>query len=187
MAWHSTSLKMLLEVSMLAAPIVDCRISRRWASRLLKKRAGFSATGRLQDTATNSDFDLMRVEFELPGRGIHRQLRRARVEMQARGALGVIETAVVEQHVGRSQQPARADAAARAPFAADLEQIGEIVVEQQRQREAGRAVAVVLHADALIGGAAPQEDRAHDVQQVLLQHEAALPVDVRIGEIDGQG
>ena len=45
------------EVSMLAAPTVDRRISRRWASRLLKKRAGFSAIGRLQDTATNRDFD----------------------------------------------------------------------------------------------------------------------------------
>ena len=46
---------------------------------------------------------------------------------------------------------------------------------------------MVLHADALIGRAAPEEDRAHDVQQVLLQHQAALAIDVGIGEIDGQG
>ncbi|MGY3647952.1 hypothetical protein ACVWW2_003243 [Bradyrhizobium sp. LM4.3] len=171
---------------MLAVPIVDCRISRRWASSPLKKRAGFSVIGRLQDTAHEQRFRLMRIKFELPGCGIHRQLRRARVEMQACGALGVIKTAVVEQHVGRAQQPARANAATRTPLAANLEQIGEIIVEQQGQPEIGRAVAVVLHADALIGGAAPQEDRAHDVEQVLLQHEAALPVDIRIGEIDRQ-
>src|SRR5207302_1217739 len=103
-----------------------------------------------------------------------------RVEMQAGAALDVVEAAIVEQDVGRSMQPARSETAARPPLAADLEQIGEVVVEQQCQREAGAPVAMVLHADALIGRAAPQEDRAHDMQQVLLQNEAALPVDVRI-------
>ncbi len=107
--------------------------------------------------------------------------------MQDGGPFGIIEAAIVEQHVGRPQQPACADAAAPAPFAADFKQIGEVVIEQQRQFKAGAAVAMVLHADALIGGTAPEEDRAHDVQQILLQHEAALAVDVRVGEIDRQG
>ena len=79
---------------------------------------------------------------------------------------------IFERDIGGAEQLAGADAAARALLAAHLEQIGEIVVEQERQIEAGRPVAMVLHADALIGGAAPQEDGAHDVQHVLLQDDA---------------
>jgi len=81
------------------------------------------------------------------------------------------------------EQSGGADAAARAPFAAHLEQIGEVVVEQQRQVEARRPVAMVLHADPLIGRSPPQEDRAHDVQHVLRQHDPAAAIDVGIGEI----
>ena len=54
-AWHSTSLKMLFEVSMLVAPAVNRRISRRCASRPRKNGAGFCMIGLLQDTATNSE------------------------------------------------------------------------------------------------------------------------------------
>ena len=53
-AWHNTSLKMLFDVSMLAAPDVERRISRRCASKPRKNGAGFCMTGLLQDTATNS-------------------------------------------------------------------------------------------------------------------------------------
>src|ERR1700716_1819294 len=53
--WHSTSLRILLEVSMLVAPAVDLRISRRCASSPGKNRAGFWVSGLLQDTATNSE------------------------------------------------------------------------------------------------------------------------------------
>ena len=101
-------------------------------------------------------------------------------------ACPAVEPAIFERNVGRPEQLAGADAAARALLAAHLEQIGEIIVEQQRQVEARGRLAVILQADALIGGAAPQEDRAHDVQHVLLQHDAAVAVDVGIGEIDGQ-
>ena len=130
---------------------------------------------------------LLRLELELPRRRVDRQPRRTRIEMQPRGARDVIEAAIVEQHVGRPEQPARADAAALAPLAANFKQIGEVIVEQQCQSEAGAAVAMILHADALIGGAAPQEDRAHDVQQILLQVEASVTVNVGVGEIDRQG
>jgi len=59
----------------------------------------------------------------------------------------VIEPPVFQQDVCRTQQFAGADAPARALFAAHLEQIGEVVVEQQRQLEARRPVAMVLHAE----------------------------------------
>ena len=50
-----------------------------------------------------------------------------------------------------------------------------------------RPLAVILQSYPLVGGAAPQKDRAHDVQRVLLQHQSTVAVHVGIGEIDGQG
>src|SRR6185312_2878683 len=52
---HSTSLKMLFDVSMLAQLAVKCRISRRCASSPGKKRFSLASAGLLQDTDTNSD------------------------------------------------------------------------------------------------------------------------------------
>ena len=130
--------------------------------------------------------DRLRRKFEMPGGGIHRQPRRPRIEMHRRIARLAIEPVIVERDIGRAQQLARTDAAARTLFAAHLEQIGKVVVEQQRQGEARGVLAVVLHADALIGRAAPQKDRAHDVQHVLLQHDPAIAVHIGVGEIDGQ-
>ena len=45
---------------------------------------------------------------------------------------------------------------------------------------------MVLQTDPLIGGAAPQEDGADDMQHVLLQYDPAVAIDVGIGEIDRQ-
>jgi hypothetical protein len=52
---HSTSLKMLFEVSMLVQLIVVRRISRRCASRPGKNFFSFGSTGVLQDTDTNTE------------------------------------------------------------------------------------------------------------------------------------
>ena len=106
--------------------------------------------------------------------------------MQRGRARLAVEALIFEHHVGRTEQLAGADAPARALFAAHLEQIGKIIVEQQRQIEARGPVAVVLQADPLIGRSAPEKDRAHDMQHVLLQHDPALAIDVGIGEIDRQ-
>ncbi len=106
--------------------------------------------------------------------------------MQRGTARFIVQSSVFEHDVGRAQQFARADAPARTLFAAHLEQIGEVIVEQQRQIETRRAVAMVLHADPLVRRSAPQEEGAHDVQHVLLQHDPAIAIDVRVGEIDRQ-
>ena len=159
---------------MLVAPAVDLRISRRCASSPRKNLAGLCVAGLLQDTATNSEviacgassrcqvavFTASRV-----GRGSKCSVRAARL---------AVEPVIVQRHIGRTEQFAGTDAAARTLFAAHLEQIGKVVIEQQRQGEARGVLAVVLHADALIGRSAPQEDRAHDVQHVLLQHDPAI-------------
>ena len=74
----------------------------------------------------------------------------------------------------------------RPALATYLEQVSKIIVEQQGDIENGGVLAVVLNADPLIGSSAPQEDGADDVQHILLQHDAAAPVDVGIGEVDRQ-
>ena len=114
------------------------------------------------------------------------QPRRPRLEMQGGNADLAVEPAIFQHDVGGAEQPAGANSPARPAFAAHLEQIGEIIVEQQCQVEARRQVAVILQGDALVGRTAPQENRAHDVQRVLLQHQPAVAVHVGIGEVDGQ-
>jgi len=120
------------------------------------------------------------------GGGIDRKPGRARIEMQRGDARLTVQPMIFEHDIRRPQQLARADATTRTALAADLEQIGKIIVEQQREIETCRPVAVVLQADALIGGAAPQKDRAHDVQGILLQNQPAAAIDVGIGEVDGE-
>ena len=119
-------------------------------------------------------------------RRIGRKPRRRRLEVQPGRPRGAVQPAIVQRHVRGAIHLARGDTPARAALAANLEQIGEIIVEQQRQIETRRPVAVVAHADPLIRGSAPQEDRAHDVQHVLLQHDPVAPIDVGIGEVDRQ-
>ena len=78
-------------------------------------------------------------------------------------------------------------AAALAPQAAHLEDVGEIVVEAAiGEAKIDRLIAVVAHREALVGGGAPDKDRAHDVDGVLLQHDAIVDVNVRIGLVDRQ-
>src|SRR5579872_3084265 len=52
---HSTSLKILFDVSMLTAPLVSRRISRRCASKPRRNGGGFDVSGLLQETTTNSE------------------------------------------------------------------------------------------------------------------------------------
>ena len=67
-----------------------------------------------------------------------------------------------------------------------LEQVGEVAGERERQPDLERTVAVVLNAQALIGGTAPEEQRAHDVQHVLGQHKLLIEIDVGVGQVDGE-
>ena len=49
-----------------------------------------------------------------------------------------------------------------------------------------RPVAVIAHAKPLIGGVAPHEDGAQQVQRVLLQDHALICEYVRVGQVDDQ-
>jgi hypothetical protein len=45
---------------------------------------------------------------------------------------------------------------------------------------------VVLDTQALVGGAAPEKKRAHDVQHILRLRELLIDIDVGIGQVDGE-
>ena len=119
-------------------------------------------------------------------RAIHREMRWSWVEMQCGVPNPFVEPHILEENIGGVEKAAGADPAPWALFAANLEQIRKIVVEKQAQVETGVALSVVLKADSLICSTAPQEDRAHDVQHVLSQHDFSVAEDIRIGEVDRQ-
>jgi hypothetical protein len=122
----------------------------------------------------------------MKGRRVGGEPGRSRVEMQGGNADLTVESVIFQHDVGRTEQPAGAYSPTRPALAAHLEQIGEVIVEQQRQVEARLPVAVILQSDALIGRTAPQENRPHDVQRILLQRQPAVAVHVGIGEVDSQ-
>jgi len=158
---------MLFEVSMLAAPFVDFRISRRCASSPRKNGAGFCMIGLLQDTAINSEVTSLGGQFEMIVRRVDRKPRRLWVEMQRGDARLIVESFVFKHDISRSKHLARADAPALAPLAAHLEQIGEVVVEQpasDRSSPAGRHDFATRCAGRRN---APQKYRTHDVQRIL--------------------
>src|ERR1700693_1323462 len=120
---------------------------------------------------------LLRRQLEMIGRRACRKPRWTRIELKRRAARFSVEPDIFQQDVGRTERFAGSYATARAALASHLKQIGEVVVEQQRQIEACRIFTVILQANALIGRSAPQEDRAHDVQHVLRQHDPSLAID----------
>ena len=125
-------------------------------------------------------------EIETIGRRGRGQLGRRRVEAQDGLAQLGVEPLVTEHGGGRADRLAADDAAALAPQPAHLEQVGEIAVEQHAQAQLDRTIAVVADRQSLIGGVAPEKNRAHDVQGVLRQHEVIVEIHVGIGQIDRQ-
>src|SRR3984885_4361768 len=105
-------------------------------------------------------------EVQMIRRRVRGKPRRPWIELKSCGAGAAVKTGIFEQHVGRAEQLAGADTAAGAAFAPHLEQIGEIVAEQQSEIETGGVLTVILHTDALVGRAAPEKDRSHNVQHI---------------------
>ncbi len=110
---------------------------------------------------------------------------RRRLEPQRSGAPPVVEPGIGKlDGVGRNVG-AVGGAPARAMRAAYLEQIGEIGAEADLQREALVAVGEVAHGETLVARAIPQEFRAANVDQVVLEIDAVL-VQRGIGEVAGE-
>ena len=109
----------------------------------------------------------MRRELDAIGRAIAGELGGRRIEDQSRAPRRAIEAVIAEQDLIGRNHLAGAGSAAHALDAAHLEQVREIAVEVQRKIQDNRTVAVIAQREPLIGGAAPQEDRARDVHDVL--------------------
>src|SRR5262249_42852452 len=126
------------------------------------------------------------LEFKMPSRGIDGKPGWRWLEMQHRAARHTIESLVLQDHVGWARHPGRANAATRTLFAAHLEQVREVVVEQECQVEAFASFTVVAKANPLVRSPAPKKNCAHDMKHVLCQRQPAVTIDVGVGEIDRQ-
>ena len=93
---------------------------------------------------------------------------------------------MIQCNLGIASHLRRHNPAALAVQSPHLEQVGEVAGEGEREPDVERFLAVVLHAQALIDGAAPKKKRAHDVQDVLWQHERVIEIDVGVGQVDGE-
>src|SRR5674476_1061433 len=102
---------------------------------------------------------------------------RRRVEQEHRAPPIAIPARVIQRDPGLAANLRGRGAAALAAQSSHLEKVGEVAGEGQRKPDVERAVVVVLHAQALISGAAPEKKRAHDVQHVLRQHELLIDID----------
>src|SRR6185437_12107005 len=98
------------------------------------------------------------------GRGMHGKLGRPRIEMHRRSACLAIKALVLEHDFCGTKQLVGTDSPPCALFTTYFEQIGKVIVEQQRYVEACRALAVILDADPLISRSAPEKMRTHDMQ-----------------------
>src|SRR5215471_17797713 len=99
-------------------------------------------------------------------RARRRQLRRLRIEIQRRLSLLAVEATVGQDRPACLK--AMTDMTVLAPVqAAYLEQIGEIAVEKYAQAQIDCVIAVIADRNPVIGGIAPEKNRAHDVLRVL--------------------
>ena len=77
-------------------------------------------------------------------------------------------------------------AAPAAAVAADLEQVGEIGGELEREAHAPALLGVARHGEQLVAAGLPQELRARHVEGVLRQDQAVAAEDVRAGQVHVQ-
>src|SRR5271167_3120450 len=125
---------------------------------------------------------LMRFEIELERSKRRRQMCRRRLESDARlphlaveTQIGEIRSIALDVGTDGTTPPA--------PGPPDLEHVGEIVVESDRQKKPDSVSTEISHGKAMKQGGSPNEDRPRHVQQVFLKDDAVVVVDVGIGEI----
>ncbi len=182
---HSTSLNTWFEVCTTALPLAAVLISRSARCRL---RRNDDRLERLRVTAQRDEqrHAVARRQRHVIGGRRFGQLGRLGVEADPGRAHDAVEPGIAQQHFVGAHHLAPRRAAPRAAHAAHLEDIGKIAVEGERQHEIDGARPVVAQRQALERGVAPEEHGAVDMQRVLLQHEALVEIDVRIGEVDVQ-
>ncbi len=96
------------------------------------------------------------------------ELVRHRIEYDLRAPDLVIETLVLfQQHLIGAKLRRVCDPPTATTLAPDLENVGEITSKAERQLEVHVAAAVVLDREALVGGAAPHEGCAYQVERIF--------------------
>ena len=130
--------------------------------------------------------ELFRRNAQAIGHRRRGEFARGRIEAQDRLPQSSVETLIAQHGGGGAHHLTIDGAAVLPPQAADLEQVGEVAVEQHGQAQIDRSFAMVLDRQPLICRVAPEKNRAHDVQGVLRQHEMLVEIHVGIGQIDRQ-
>ena len=129
--------------------------------------------------AARARFD---VELELGAAG--RKSGRRRIEADARLARNAIERPVDEGDFRRPALLGDDRAAPAARVAADLEQVGEVGAEFEREPHSHGLVGVVGDGEELVAARLPQELGARHVESVLREHQPVALEQVRVGQVD---
>ena len=169
------------------AALWDTARRLRWIARSPRRSGiGLGRLGRAAADAAAHRREFLGRDIEAIGHRRRRELARRGIEVQHRLPQLGVEALVAQDGGGGPHRLAGDRAAALAPQPADLEQVGEVAVEQHGQAQIDRTIAVVLNRQPLIDGVAPEKNRAHDVQGVLRQHQMIVEIHVGIGEVDRQ-
>src|SRR5262249_2135349 len=136
---------------------------RRQQAAQERQRQGFNRPAAADEHKDRRRF--MWREREPKGRAVRRELGRLRIEGQRRSPPSLIQSFVAEQDLATvAKHGARGRAPSRALLAAHLEEIRKIVVELQRDRNFDRPQTMISNRNSLIGGSAPEKDRARDMR-----------------------
>ena len=129
----------------------------------------------------------IRIEVELEDGAVGLKLRRRGIEAQP-GLPSVAVEAGVGERRGIALDPGRVKCAtALASHTPHLEQVGEIRRELEVEPDALAAVVEVPDGKTLEAGRIPHELGSAHVHQVMAEHEPTALVDIRIGQVAGQG
>src|SRR5262249_18664337 len=106
---------------------------------------------------------LPRLQLKGVGRYILMQAGGRGVKAEACGPYLIVETPIHHLHAPRRVEACFRFAAPASMQPANLEQIGKIVIEGERQAEFYRGVAVITDIQPVVGAALPKKQRAHNM------------------------
>ncbi len=126
---------------------------------------------------------LARGELQLELRASRREPCRRRAEADARAAGQSVHRVVAEVHFVPAHHGGMDRAAARAPVAPHLEEIGEVGAEVDRATQPRRLIRIAREREDLVAAAVPEELGARHVEGVLRHHQALALEEVRVRQV----
>src|SRR6478752_973770 len=125
----------------------------------------------------------VRLQLEDVGCGAAGELLWDRVKQHRRTEPFAIEALVVQCNLALADVEV-CDAPASATESPHFEEVGKVAAERDRKPDVKGAIAVVVHAQTLIGDTAQKKKGTHDVQHVFRLAELLIKKDVGIRQID---